>query len=319
MASGYSLLGAVLGNAASGGAPAAQRGELDAARAGTLMLKARQAREAAISRGRYRDEMVAAGVAPQKADLLSAMMIGGNGGSISGLNSFLTGEQMRGVRGDALDAANGHDLNHENALLGVLSGRPMTLTRAQDNVVLNPSMTPDSQTIEPTSIGQAIIGKYGRPDSGGKFNITAPSSAEALAVLGGRPSASPFLPPEIDPDKMKAFLIWQGQMAQRDPRYADGDFAIGQYAGVLKDDAARQARDQSAYAASLQEDATPPQPEPGLLDTILGAVGLGGSPAEQAGAAKADQFEVGKTYVDARGTKARYLGNGHWQITVNGG
>lgn len=312
---GFQTLGEVLGHAASGDNGAYQRGYLDAARGDVLMTKARQARDQAIAANQVRGKLVAAGIPDALADLLSTIFAAkyGNFGDVSG---YLKGNQLRDIRTQALDAADRGDLNRENSLLGVMNGKPMTLSRVEGNVELNPSRTPEGQPFTPTSIGEALIGKANRaPAAGGKFNLTAPSNAAALAVLGGHPSGSPYLPPVIDPGKMKAFVIWQGNMAQHDPRYRDGDFAIGRYAQVLQDDAQRAARDKAAYAASLQEDATPPQPETdkgGFFSSIGHALGFGDSRAQDAlppAPRTPGARQIGTVYQTPKGPM-KWMGNG---------
>lgn len=76
------------------------------------------------------------------------------------------------------------------------------------------------------------------PNTGGSkaqklTNYTVPSNAAMASVLDVVPldSADPKSAKVVDPAQKRAFLSWQAEQADADPKYRDGEYAIAQWAG----------------------------------------------------------------------------------------
>jgi hypothetical protein len=162
---GFTHLGTAIGSALGGGGARDLRGQqvFNQAATGTarlqdILLQARQRRDAEIGRQ-------AAAADAQKTDPALANLYLQGKVTPQGLSAYNLGAQRLGNIGDAMDIARdpAGDMNALNRRMIVIGGKPVHLTKVEGQNVLDPYVTPDTQTVSPTDIGEAMIGTHTRP------------------------------------------------------------------------------------------------------------------------------------------------------------
>lgn len=260
--SGWNELGAMLG-----GGDGVQRERLREAgmeagvRQADLLEQARQRRDENLGLQGITPEAVAAAQSDPTgtgaATLVSALLHAKRNPNetATGLQNF----QKTKFSGDAMDAAldPSTSLDSLNRRMLVIGGKPVDLSKVEGNVALNPMVSPDSQTMNPTQIGLADMLLKGAQAgaanaAAGEHSANARLADTKTAAGGFAPdhgATKPSLPPigilgamlgqgydkatglvTIPPEKMQGFLAWQSKKAATDPRYNNGDFAAQHYA-----------------------------------------------------------------------------------------
>lgn len=185
--SGWADLGAVLaggGNAGDMyGIKGYQAGLESAnarARIDNAMLEARKARDAEIGR----QALAKAAQESGDEELANFFLQGTNPASVG---NFRLDRQKQGFLGDAMTLARdpNSDQNLLNREMTVIGGKPVDLTKIEGNMVLNPTVTPDSQHINPTALGDAMIGA--EHALSGQRNASAEASHALAAKREGLP------------------------------------------------------------------------------------------------------------------------------------
>lgn len=167
------------------------------------------------------------------------------------LSGYVKEQQGNDFQRQAWDARNG-DIGEINRMLMVMDGKPVQIADIKDGIALNPYVAPDQQALNPTAVGLADI--MAKRASANASNAQARLNDTQAAAGGWNPRGSaendkPSLPAtsllgallgqSYDPgtglvgiphDKAQDFLAWQRRMAEVDPRYNNGSFAVGQYA-----------------------------------------------------------------------------------------
>lgn len=274
MADGWSELGAMLGGGGQLKQQAYQMGVESGTRQAGLLEQARKLRDANLAREAVTPQAIAnvdtdpitgQPNAPEaqgalRAELVSSMLRAGiDPRQLSGFEKDRQGVDFRNQAMTTATAAN-HDDNLLNRMLMVISGKPADLTKVEGNMVLNPTMTPDSQTVAPDQLGLAEMVLRGAQSNAanaaagehsaharlfdtqtaaGGFNPntgsgtggkpTLPPVADMAAVLGSEYDKASGTT-KVPEAKVQQFLTWQSSKAAVDPRYNNGAFALRQYA-----------------------------------------------------------------------------------------
>ena len=188
---GFTHLGSVIGSTLAGGGARDLRGQqvfqqaaTGSARLQDILLQARQRRDAEIGRQAAAADATAKG----HPEIANAILNSPNAASAA---TAALGIQKYGNIGDLMTQAKGDspDLNRLNRELMVLHGQPSQLTKVEGQNVLNPMVTPDTQTVAPTDIGEAMIGT--QQATAGERNAQA-GAANALATLRAGPQSAAF-------------------------------------------------------------------------------------------------------------------------------
>lgn len=211
--------------------------------AGYAMDRASKERLSRIALEGLADTLGGIGFDPNSAGLLQA-----GGGNASQLVNALGGLDEIYSRRGATEAALGGDQVRANAYLTGVANGPVDLTKVAGGVAFNPLGLPD-QDMQSTPLGDAEAAKLAA--GADKERALAAKYAEQTRTGGGGGRARPVnysipsdkalgrvfvgkMDPELGyapPDTAGAqeFLRWQAEKAQADPRFSDGDFALGQY------------------------------------------------------------------------------------------
>jgi hypothetical protein len=156
---GAGMLGYVLGGGARAHAQQiGMQGAITGARMQEILAEARRVQQAEINRQSLQHRYYSEG-----KNALAEMI-----GTMKEVNPNLIAdynqkEQKTGYSQQAWQTAHGEhpDLNTLNRELMVIDGKPQQLTKIEDNTVLNPMTTPDTQNLQTTELGRAIIGAKG--------------------------------------------------------------------------------------------------------------------------------------------------------------
>lgn len=246
---GWAKLGGLFGGDQT--QQAYNRGRESAARVETLLMTAKEKRDQAMARERYRDDMIAAGVPAERATLLStAFAAGYNPEQMSG---YLGDVQEQGFRQDAVSRAQVGDFTGANAnLFGVASG-PQELAKVQGDILLGNVFKEGGASMGPTQVGaadiraadalaaergagrienlaqanlyntQAAVGGFNpRTGTGSAPNYTAPTQGSLSATFGGDEGV---VPPEMARD----FQIWRNAH----PEFRNGEEALTAYVAEM--------------------------------------------------------------------------------------
>jgi hypothetical protein len=303
---GAGMLGYVLGGGARAHAQQiGMQGAITGARMQEILAEARRVQQAEINRQSLQHRYYSEG-----KNALAEMI-----GTMKEVNPNLIAdynqkEQKTGYSQQAWQTAHGEhpDLNTLNRELMVIDGKPQQLTKIEDNTVLNPMTTPDTQNLQTTELGRAIIGAKGAEANSantaatlhnaeaesaraltenrkaelptiGANKVRKFSEPEMSAALGGPPDDKGKQ--HIDPQRLAAFLAMQSKM----PQANDADVF--------------NAMKQEEMAANTQAANTPSQDMASMLKDAPAA------PTADGG------FTEGGVYADAHGNKARYV-KGQW-------
>lgn len=212
----------------------------------------------------YRPEAAQA----MQGNLMSAMLHAGV--DLRQLSGYQKGQQDIGWGNQAWSQATSAnpDDNLLTRMQIVRAGKPVERARVEGNAVIDPYKTPDSQTVRMTDLGQAmagaqgaLAGKYGAEASAAHALVDERNAHAGLYATqtaaggwnphtgdgGGETAAKPTLPSqgamasvlgqEYDDatgkttiPKAADFMAWQASRAATDPRYANGNFALQQWA-----------------------------------------------------------------------------------------
>jgi hypothetical protein len=279
---GAGMLGYVLGG---GGAArreqAFNQGALTGARMQDVLAQARQRQKAEIGRQANYQAAIARG-----DNDMANMFLYANPNEVADYESK---HQKTGYSQQAWQTAHGDhpDLNALNRELMVIDGKPQQLTKIEDNTVLNPMTTPDTQNLQTTELGRAIIGAKGAEANSantaatlhnaeaesaraltknreaelptiGANKVRKFSEPEMSAALGGTPDEKGKQ--HIDPLRLAAFLKKQASM----PNANDADVF-----NAMKND---------EIAQNTQAANTPSPDMQGSLAAMAGAEHVGDSP-----------------------------------------
>lgn len=149
---GAARLGASLGSAGNRQAYFNQ-GAMNGAKMADVLAQARQRQQAEIGR-----QALASKYEQTDPDLASMFRMSTNAKESSDL---MGANDERALKHKLIDMASGPhpDLGAINALLLANGKGPEALSRVEGGVALNPLVTPDAQTMNPTAVGQADIGE----------------------------------------------------------------------------------------------------------------------------------------------------------------
>ena len=190
-----------------------------------------------------------------RAELLSAMLHGQiDPRQLSGYQKDQQGICC-GDQSMAAATAPGADLNLVNCMHMMREGKPVALSAIQGNTLLNTMVTPDQQAAyggnTPTEIGLAEImdkrASARNHDASAHLSNTKASAGGFKPDSDGTKPTQPTLPAQgamgdvlgkvVDAEsglteipKAADFLAWQANKATTDPRYANGNFALQQWA-----------------------------------------------------------------------------------------
>lgn len=189
------------------------------------------------------------------------------------------------LRTGAVDALQGGDYALYNALNAGLQGKPFEPVRDLGDVLVSSGaplgagmvVPPKAQAdidltrarIETEAARQDRLERPGASRGGSAPNYTVPTASTLESALTFTDSNGKVVPDYADRD---AFLIWQAQQAQTDPRYNDGDFALGQWLATREQrDRAELEAAQLKAAARAERKGAPVMVDPANLgDALIG-------------------------------------------------
>lgn len=246
---GWGQLGRNLFGSSEG---AYQRGVTQGVDLQTKMMGARKLREQEVARSQFANALGAMGLAPEQAQGMATLLQGG--ANPHQVSQGALGMQQHGQRGQLWDAVQGGaGVDQINPMLAALQGKPVDLTRVAGGVAYNPMVTPDQSQMTATPVGESqMLAQQARANHS---NAAAGAQAALARLHATKADAGGFAPraagggsatfgrPQVtlmdrllqtgegapDSERQREFIIWQGRMADTDPRYRDPQFALGRY------------------------------------------------------------------------------------------
>jgi hypothetical protein len=150
--------GSEIGKALFGSTQASyDKGAHNAVTLQSALLDARKKRREEMAAEGVREKMIAAGIPPDKADLLSTMF--GAGYNPTQLSGYQADEQGVGFRNELMDMVRGGaGIGEINPGLAVIDGKPVQLQRSMGQGVYTPNAYDPTSEPQTNELGDALVG-----------------------------------------------------------------------------------------------------------------------------------------------------------------
>lgn len=164
---GWSQLGRVLGGGGQASANAYQRGAMQGAQLADVMEQARRRRDANVGFSNITPDLVRraqAGDQDAQSAIIANTIQAGGGNADQLANAYKTGQLSDLTTGLINAQRGGASISQLNPGLAILGGKPVDVSKIEDNTLINPTVAPNEQDAQggnmPTAVGQSDIGLH---------------------------------------------------------------------------------------------------------------------------------------------------------------